>query len=94
MKDAIAKLTGDNLLWMNVQDGFNLYSWPEFWHLFGNKFPMRDHENHRRHQYHLRFCTYCAIEVLAEALWFSDAGVRANVPESGKSQWADWPKKP
>ena len=78
------------------EDGL-FYSWPDFWHLFGNKFPLKDYDSHKWHLAHLlssviadnrfiksqRFCAYCALEFLGNDIWFSDDGVRASIPDSG-----------
>ena len=56
-------------------------SWPEFWHEFGNKFPLKStsmHDIHTIFGVHGHLCFYCALDVLADKLLFSNKGVTEN----------------
>ena len=61
-------------------------SWPEFWPEFGNKFPLKStsaHDIHFIFQVRGHLCFYCALEVMADKLMFSNKGVTTIIPESG-----------
>lgn len=54
-------------------------SWPEFWHEFGNKFPIKSKESHMVHeQISIKghSCFHCALDSLEDKLLFGDGGVK------------------
>lgn len=49
-------------------------SWQEFWHIYGNKYPLKP-ETHRLALHPYPGCFYCMLEEKAEVLLFGNDGV-------------------
>ena len=56
------------------EDGL-FYSWPDFWHTFANKHPMKSAADHKWHQGRHKFCFYCLLEERAGEMLIEDKGV-------------------
>ena len=66
---------------------FTTYTWPNFWHVFGNKHPLKDIIYHLGRHRSNKYCFYCMLEERAEELLIEDRGVTIiPAPEEALSQ--------